>query len=98
MTVVFFVIFFLSLLFSFILTRYVRDVASRRGWVAVPSHERHLHSNPLPRLGGVAIFISFSLSIVAAAVMGAYLPHLHSALSLKTLLTILAPASLVFLL
>lgn len=98
MTVVFFVIFFLSLLFSFVLTRYVRDVASRRGWVAVPSHERHLHSNPLPRLGGVAIFISFSLSIVAATVMGAYLPHLHSALSLKTLLTILAPASLVFLL
>jgi UDP-GlcNAc:undecaprenyl-phosphate GlcNAc-1-phosphate transferase len=98
LTVVFFVIFFLSLLFSFVLTRYVRDVASRRGWVAVPSHERHLHSNPLPRLGGVAIFISFSLSIVAAAIMGVYLPHLHSALSLKTLLTILAPASLVFLL
>lgn len=98
MTVVFFAIFFLSLLFSFVLTRYVRDVASRRGWVAVPSQERHLHSNPLPRLGGVAIFISFSLSIVAAAIMGAYLPHLHSALALKTLLTILAPASLVFLL
>ncbi len=98
MTVVFFAIFCLSLLFSFVLTRYVRDVASRRGWVAVPSHERHLHSTPLPRLGGVAIFISFSLSMVAAAVMGSLIPHLHSAFSPKTLLIILGPASIVFLL
>jgi len=98
LTLVFFATFFLSLLFSFVLTRHVRDVASRRGWVAHPSHERHLHASPLPRLGGVAIFISFSLSVAAAAVMGSYLPHLHWAFSLKILLTILAPASIVFLL
>jgi UDP-GlcNAc:undecaprenyl-phosphate/decaprenyl-phosphate GlcNAc-1-phosphate transferase len=98
LTVAFFAIFFLSLLFSFALTRYVRDFASRRGWVAVPSQDRHLHASPLPRLGGVAIFISFSLSIVAAAAMASYVPHLHSAFSTKTLLTILLPASLVFLL
>ena len=98
MTVAFFAIFFLSLLFSFVLTRYVRDSASRRGWVAVPSQERHLHSTPLPRLGGVAIFISFSLAMLAAALMASYIPYLHSAVSLKTLLTILVPASLVFLL
>jgi UDP-GlcNAc:undecaprenyl-phosphate GlcNAc-1-phosphate transferase len=98
LTVAFFAIFFLSLLFSFVLTRYVRDFASRRGWVAVPSQARHLHSSPLPRLGGVAIFISFSLSMLVAAVIASYIPHLHSAFSLKTLLTILMPASLVFLL
>jgi len=96
LTVVFFGIFFLSLLFSFALTRYVRDVASRRGWVAIPSQERHLHATPLPRLGGVAIFISFSLSMVGAALVSSYLPRLHSALSVKTLLTILVPASIVF--
>jgi UDP-GlcNAc:undecaprenyl-phosphate GlcNAc-1-phosphate transferase len=98
LTVVFFAIFFLSLLFSFILTRYVRDFASRHGLVAVPSQDRHLHASPLPRLGGVAIFISFLLSMGAAAVMASYVPDLHSALALKTLLTILLPASLVFLL
>ena len=98
LTVAFFAIFFLSLLFSFALTRYVRDFASRRGWVAVPSQDRHLHASPLPRLGGVAIFISFSMGMVAVAVMASYIPHLHAALSLKTLLTILVPASLVFLL
>lgn len=102
LTGVFFGIFFLSLLFSFVLTRFVRDFASRRGWVSAPSQaplqERHLHSTPLPRLGGVAIFVSFSLSIVAAAIVASHIPSLSSALSPKMLLTILAPASLVFLL
>jgi UDP-GlcNAc:undecaprenyl-phosphate/decaprenyl-phosphate GlcNAc-1-phosphate transferase len=98
LTLAFFAIFFLSLLLSFVLTRFVRDFASRRGWVAIPSQERHLHSSPLPRLGGVAIFISFSLSLLAAALVASHLPTLHSAFSLKTVLTILAPATLVFLL
>src|ERR1700733_4336737 len=98
LTVLFFAIFFLSLLFSFILTRYVRDIATLRGWVAIPSQERHLHSTALPRLGGVAIFISFSLSMVAADLLLTYLPSLHSLFPLKTLLTILVPASIIFLL
>jgi len=98
LTIVFFAIFFLSLLSSFVLTRYVRDFASRHGWVAVPSQERHLHARPLPRLGGVAIFLSFALSMLVATLLASYVPRLHSALSVKTLLTILVPASLVFLL
>jgi UDP-GlcNAc:undecaprenyl-phosphate/decaprenyl-phosphate GlcNAc-1-phosphate transferase len=98
LTVAFFGIFFLSLLFSFVLTRYVRDFASRHGWVAAPSQERHLHATPLPRLGGVAIFISFTVSMVVAAGVAAEIPHASLAFSLKTLLTILVPASLVFLL
>jgi UDP-GlcNAc:undecaprenyl-phosphate GlcNAc-1-phosphate transferase len=98
LTVVFFAIFFLSLFFSFVLTRYVRDTATLRGWVATPSTERHLHLNPLPRLGGVAIFLSFSIGIFVAAVASTYIPQLHSAFSFKTLATILVPASIVFLL
>ncbi len=98
MTVVFFGVFFLSLLFSFVLTRYVRDVASSRGWVAVAANDRHLHSTALPRLGGVAIFLSFSFSMVVAVAVGSYLPSLHSAFTFKTLATILIPASLIFLL
>jgi UDP-GlcNAc:undecaprenyl-phosphate/decaprenyl-phosphate GlcNAc-1-phosphate transferase len=98
LTVAFFGIFFLSLLLAFVFTRSVRDLASRHGWVATPSQDRHLHSTPLPRLGGVAIFISFSLSLLAAALVGSFFPSVHSVLSLKTLLTILAPATLVFLL
>jgi UDP-GlcNAc:undecaprenyl-phosphate/decaprenyl-phosphate GlcNAc-1-phosphate transferase len=97
LTLVFFAIFFLSLLGSFVLTRYVRDAATQRGWVTAPSQGRDLHSSPLPRLGGVAIFLAFSLSMVAAAALASYSPHLL-AFSLKTCLTILVPATLVFLL
>src|SRR5207245_7858807 len=90
--------FCLSLLLAFVLTRYVRNFASARGWVAVPSHERHLHSTPLPRLGGVAIFISFCASIAAGLALALHNPRLYSVFPSKTLLTVLAPACLVFLL
>jgi UDP-GlcNAc:undecaprenyl-phosphate GlcNAc-1-phosphate transferase len=98
LTIIFLGTFVLALLSSFVLTRYVRDFANARGLVAVPTQERHLHSSPLPRLGGVAIFLSFSCCVGLAAlwVMRSHAPH--SVFSGKTLLTILAPASLVFLL
>ena len=98
MTVIFLAIFLVSLLSSFVLTRYVRDFANSRGWVAVPTQERHLHSSPLPRLGGVAIFLSFFCCMVLAALWVKSHERLHSTVSLKTLLTILVPATLVFLL
>ena len=90
--------FFLSLLSAFVLTRYVRDFATAHGWVAVPTQERHLHSNPLPRLGGVAIFLSFSCCLSVAVLWMLNHPRGHSPLSAETMLTILVPASLVFLL
>jgi UDP-GlcNAc:undecaprenyl-phosphate GlcNAc-1-phosphate transferase len=98
LAVTFLGVFFLSLISSFVLTRYVRDYANANGWVAVPSGERHLHSNPLPRLGGIAIFVSFALSIAISVALGPHNPSLHSAFSLKTLITILVPSSLIFLL
>ena len=97
MTVLFLGLFFLSLLCALVLTRYVRDFATRRGWVAAPNQERHLHNTPLPRLGGVAIFISFCVSM-AFAVLISRSHFAHPGISLKTLLTVLAPATLIFLL
>ena len=90
--------FFWSLLSAFVLTRYVRDFATAHGWVAFPTQERHLHSSPLPRLGGVAIFLSFSCCMALAAAWAWYHPRMHSTFSIRTTLTILVPASLVFLL
>jgi UDP-GlcNAc:undecaprenyl-phosphate GlcNAc-1-phosphate transferase len=98
LSVIFLALFLVSLLSAFVLTRFVRDFATARGWVAVPTQERHLHSGPLPRLGGVAIFFSFSCSLGIAVLWALRNPRLHSALSPKTLLTILVPAALVFLL
>jgi UDP-GlcNAc:undecaprenyl-phosphate GlcNAc-1-phosphate transferase len=98
LTLIFLGTFLLALLSAFVLTRYVRDFATSHGLVAVPTQERHLHSSPLPRLGGVAIFLSFSCCMLVAAVWALYNHRLHTTFSSKTLLTILAPASLVFLL
>jgi len=98
LTVVFLAVFLVSLLSAFVLTRYVRDFATVRGWVAGPSHERHLHSSPLPRLGGVAIFVSFTLSMGVLMALASSRPRMHAVLSLKMFLTIFLPAFLVFLL
>jgi UDP-GlcNAc:undecaprenyl-phosphate GlcNAc-1-phosphate transferase len=98
LTLIFLAIFLVSLLSAFVLTRSVRDFANARGWVAVPTQDRHLHSAPLPRLGGVAIFLAFSCSMSVGVLLALRNPRMHAAFSWKTLLTILVPAALVFLL
>jgi UDP-GlcNAc:undecaprenyl-phosphate/decaprenyl-phosphate GlcNAc-1-phosphate transferase len=85
-----------SLLLSFVLTKYVRDLATARGWVAAPALERHLHNRPLPRFGGVAIFLSFLLTC-AIALPGSW-QHIAASLGLtfRTVLTIFLPGCLIF--
>ncbi len=85
-------------LFSFILTKYVRDVATSRGWVAAPALDRHLHSRPLPRLGGVAIFLSFILSFAVTRLVRWHYPQLGFGIPLRTVLAILLPGFLIFVL
>jgi UDP-GlcNAc:undecaprenyl-phosphate GlcNAc-1-phosphate transferase len=91
-------IFAASLLLSFVLTRYVRNLATARGWVAAPALDRHLHNMPLPRLGGVAIFLTFLLSIGIAVLASWLYPSLSFGISDKTLVTIFLPGFLIFLL
>ena len=98
MTPIFLATFFLALFLSFVLTRSVRDFARARGWLAAPTHDRHLHATPLPRLGGVAIFLSFATCMGLAAAWASRYPNLHSATLFGTMKTILVPAALVFLL
>jgi UDP-GlcNAc:undecaprenyl-phosphate/decaprenyl-phosphate GlcNAc-1-phosphate transferase len=87
-----------SLLLSFILTKLIRDTAIQRGWVAAPAHERHLHNQALPRLGGVAIVLSFLIATGLALPVGRFLIPRGGIFSLRPLLTILPPAILIFLL
>ncbi len=54
---------FLSFSISYLLTPFVAAVAERYGVVDVPN-ERKVHSIATPLLGGVALFIAFSLSSV----------------------------------
>src|ERR1035438_8194555 len=54
---------FASCVLSLLLTPLVRNAALRLGLVDQPDQQRKFHSAPIPRLGGVAIFL---------AVIGAY--------------------------
>lgn len=98
MTLICLGLFFTGLLSAFVLTRYVRDFANSHGWVAAPTQERHLHSSPLPRLGGVAIFLSFGLCMAVAAAWAYLNTHSHSPQFLTRMVTILIPATMIFLL
>jgi UDP-GlcNAc:undecaprenyl-phosphate/decaprenyl-phosphate GlcNAc-1-phosphate transferase len=79
------------------LTRYVRDLARSRGWVDSPDSSRHLHSCPVPRLGGVPIFIT----VIAIAAAGFFLRNwldLRGTFSVGAALPILGSGALIFLL
>ena len=87
-------IFVVAIVGSTALTRWMRDFANARGWSAPPTSERHIHSQSIPRLGGVAVFATLwciALLAWAAELFGAS-GHLFSHTAFK----ILGPASIVF--
>ena len=96
LTLLFFGLFAFSLFVSFLSTRMVRDVATRRGWVSPPRDGRHLHQSPLPRLGGVAIFLAFSVSLAVWLGLSLIFPRLVEGSAPSTLLRIYIPACLIF--
>jgi UDP-GlcNAc:undecaprenyl-phosphate/decaprenyl-phosphate GlcNAc-1-phosphate transferase len=96
LTLLFLGIFVVSLLVSFAATRQVRDVATSRGWISIPEDGRHVHQTPLPRLGGVAIFLAFSLSLILWLGLAVIFPKLLDGLVSATLLRIYIPACLIF--
>ena len=55
--------FFLSFLASFFLTPFIGKIARRYNIVDQPS-ERKIHTQPIPRIGGVALFFSFFFPLV----------------------------------
>lgn len=59
-----FIVFALPIIFSLVLTPVVIRVAKRIGAIDQPN-ERKIHSTPIPRLGGVAIFASLVISIAS---------------------------------
>jgi UDP-GlcNAc:undecaprenyl-phosphate/decaprenyl-phosphate GlcNAc-1-phosphate transferase len=95
-TLLFFSLFAFSLTLSFVATREVRDLATRRGWVSAPRGNRHVHQAPLPRLGGVAIFLAFSVSLSIWLALSVLFPRFFQTGDLGTLLRIYLPSCLIF--
>ena len=46
-----------SLIISFISTPIVKQFANRVGAIDVPTDSRRVHDHPIPRMGGLAIFL-----------------------------------------
>ena len=67
-------------------TPLVRDLALRFGIVDHPDNRRKLHRQPIPRVGGIAIFVSYLLAFAATAFgflnIQSVLPHGSMAIGL----------------
>ena len=57
----------LALIVSFLATPLVRRLAFKIGAVDIPRDNRRMHDHPIPRLGGLAIFLGFFVSVLAYA-------------------------------
>ena len=53
-----------SALVALLTTPLVRSLAFRVGAVDVPKDSRRMHDHPIPRMGGLAIFFGFMLSVL----------------------------------
>ena len=49
---------------AFLTTPVVRTLAQRVGAMDVPKDGRRMHDHPIPRMGGLAIFLGFMISII----------------------------------
>jgi UDP-GlcNAc:undecaprenyl-phosphate GlcNAc-1-phosphate transferase len=87
--------FLAAVLLSVTLTWRIRNVAQRRRWVRAPVDGRHLHTQPLPRLGGVAIYLT-TVAVAAWAILGARFAGIAVHASTHDLLWLFGTATAVF--
>ncbi len=59
----FYLPFFFAMIISYIATPFVKWFANKVGAIDVPKDERRVHKVPIPRLGGLAIYISMIISM-----------------------------------
>ncbi|MBI4744226.1 MAG: undecaprenyl/decaprenyl-phosphate alpha-N-acetylglucosaminyl 1-phosphate transferase [Actinobacteria bacterium] len=64
----YFFVFFIGLISSFLITPLVKKIAFKLKVVDFPD-ERKVHDEPIPSLGGVAIFIGFLLGLILAIIL-----------------------------
>lgn len=60
-------IFVVAGIISYILTPFVKQFAHKVGAIDVPKDARRMHKEPIPRLGGLAIFLAFLIAIMLFA-------------------------------
>jgi UDP-GlcNAc:undecaprenyl-phosphate GlcNAc-1-phosphate transferase len=92
-------LFTLSFVLALLVTPLVRRKAAAWGAVAVPDGAdggRHIHAQPTPRLGGIAIYVAFLLALLCVPFLGNMVGDIFRS-NLPKLLALLIPATLMFL-
>ncbi|HTB19902.1 MAG TPA: MraY family glycosyltransferase [Bryobacteraceae bacterium] len=85
----------LAVVLSLILTPLVRDYVGRLGFLDHPDGVRKKHAAPVPRVGGIAIVLSYIITFaIALALPFTYTEHLHR--SLPEILPLTLVGSVVF--
>lgn len=90
-------LFVLSLILAATLTRWTRDIAVSHNWVSAPVKRHHIHNRPVPRLGGVAIFLTLCILVFVARNLPGHLGA-RGVYVTQSALRLLGPASVIFLL
>lgn len=88
-------LFIFSSLSALLLTPLVRRKAREWGALAIPDDGRHIHATPTPRLGGIAIFLAFLLSLGLVPLTGNLVSEIFVS-NLPRIVALLAPAGLIF--
>jgi len=88
-------LFLISLFASLFITPVIRRLAQRFGWLDVPSDERRVHSVPVPRLGGAAVFASVMLALLLLPLLDNLVTR-QLAGQWEGLVAVLASSALVF--
>jgi UDP-GlcNAc:undecaprenyl-phosphate/decaprenyl-phosphate GlcNAc-1-phosphate transferase len=85
----------LAVVLSLILTPLVRDHVGKLGFLDHPDGVRKKHAAPIPRVGGIAIVLSYIITfVIALALPFTYTEHLHR--SLPDILPLTLVGSVVF--
>jgi len=82
-----------SVVVSFVSTWLIRNVAVTHGWLTWPASKRDVHVRAVPRLGGIAIVVTFLFSVAIASILS---PSVRSAFIEQRAIYLLLPALLVF--
>ncbi|MEO6723942.1 MAG: MraY family glycosyltransferase [Blastocatellia bacterium] len=91
-------LFTLSFLAALLITPKVRRKAVAWGAVALPDGAdggRHIHAQPTPRLGGIAIYVAFMAALLCVPFLGNMVSDIFRS-NLPRLLALLVPATLMF--
>lgn len=69
------IIYLLAFLISLIFVPLSIKLAHRIGAIDIPKDERRVHTKPIPRIGGVAIFLGVTITLIVATISGLFAPE-----------------------